>query len=57
MFKIVNNITEYKAPEYSNVSYSLMMVKYDRNKSDKYNQGCYVICIELIKNIKISDHI
>jgi hypothetical protein len=41
--KNVNNKTEYKAPEYSEVSYSLMMVKYDWNASDKHNQGFYVI--------------
>jgi hypothetical protein len=27
VYKNVNNITEYKAPGYYNVSYSLMMVK------------------------------
>jgi hypothetical protein len=40
--KMFNNITEYKATEYSNVSYSLMMVIKDRNASE-HNQVFYVL--------------
>jgi hypothetical protein len=40
--KMFNNITVYKASEYFNVCYSLMMVQWDRNASE-HKQGFYVI--------------